>query len=53
MAVLEGCESQHRTATLEERVCPQCGAEVEVFTVKGKIREDAECECGHVFKAEE
>lgn len=53
MAVLDGCESQYRIAVAEDRVCPVCGKEVEVFTVKGKIIEDAQCECGYVFKAEE
>ena len=53
MAVLEGCESGHRTAVAEDRKCPVCGKEVEVFTVKGRIIEDSECECGYVFKAEE
>lgn len=32
MAVMDGCESQHRTSVIEERVCPKCGKEVEVFT---------------------
>lgn len=53
MSVMDGCESQHRTSTLEEKVCPKCGKEVEVFTSRGKITEDTACECGYVFKAEE
>ena len=52
MAVLDGCESQYRTPVPEDRTCPVCGKIVEVFTLKGKIREDAACECGYVFKAE-
>lgn len=52
MAVLDGCESQHRTPISEDRICPVCGKEVEVFTVRGKIREDVSCECGYVLKAE-
>ena len=35
MAVMDGCESQHRTSVIEERVCPKCGKEVEVFTSRG------------------
>lgn len=53
MSVMDGCESQHRTAVAEDRVCPQCGKEVEVFTVRGRVIEDAACECGYVFPAEE
>ena len=40
MAVMDGCESQHRTSVIEERVCPKCGKEVEVFTSRGKLTED-------------
>lgn len=32
MAVMEGCESQYRTPVPEDRTCPVCGKEVEVFT---------------------
>ena len=37
MAVMDGCESQRRTAVLEDRICPKCGKEVEVFTNGGRI----------------
>ena len=50
MAIFDGCEAQHRTPVPEDRSCPVCGRTVEVFTVKGRIREDAVCECGYVFK---
>lgn len=53
MAVMDGCESKHRTPVLEERECPVCGKEVEVFTVRGRIVSDTACDCGYVFKAEE
>ncbi len=53
MSVMDGCESKYRTPVLEDRVCPQCGKEVEVTTVRGKITEDVQCACGYVFKAEE
>ena len=53
MALMDGCESKHKTPTLEERVCPTCGASVEVFTRRGRVIEDTACECGYVFKAEE
>ena len=53
MAVMDGCESQHRTSVIEERVCPKCGKDVEVFTSRGKLTEDTVCSCGYVFQAEE
>ena len=53
MAIMDGCESKHKPPTLEERVCPTCGASVEVFTRRGRVIEDTACECGYVFKAEE
>lgn len=53
MAVMDGCESQRRTAVLEDRICPKCGKEVEVFTNGGRITEPTECSCGYVFQAEE
>ena len=53
MAVLDGCESKNKTPVLEERTCPQCGEPIEVFTVRGRIKEDAKCDCGYVIKAEE
>ncbi|MBQ8304976.1 MAG: hypothetical protein IJX90_01965 [Blautia sp.] len=52
MAVMDGCEAGFRTAVAEDRKCPVCGKEVEVFTIKGKITEDTACDCGYVFKAE-
>ena len=53
MAVMEGCEGGNKTRKLEERKCPNCGRDVEVFTNGGRITEDATCECGYVFKAQE
>lgn len=53
MAVLDGCESKYRTPVPKERTCPKCGKIVEVFTVRGRIMEDAKCPCGYVFSAEE
>lgn len=53
MAILEGCEGKYRTPVPEERVCPVCGREVEVFASQGRIVEDTTCECGYVFQAEE
>ncbi|MGI6069231.1 MAG: hypothetical protein ACOYBE_02280 [Blautia sp.] len=53
MSVMDGCESKFRTPEPEDRVCPVCGKTVEVFTMRGRITEDAVCPCGYVFKAEE
>ena len=53
MAVLDGCESAFKTPIPEEHICPQCGKEIEVFTVKGRVVEDTACECGYVIKADE
>lgn len=52
MAVLGGCEEKNKTPKLEERVCPECGETVEVFTRQGRITEDCTCDCGYVFHAE-
>ena len=52
MAIMDGCEAQYKTPTLEERTCPVCGESVEVFTRKGRIIEDTACSCGYVFKEE-
>lgn len=53
MAVIDGCEAKFKTPVPEERTCPQCGSEIEVFTVKGRVVEDAVCECGYVIRAQE
>lgn len=53
MAAIDGCEAKYRTPMPEERTCPKCGKTMEVFTVRGKVYEDAVCDCGYVIKAEE
>ena len=52
MAIASGCENKNRTPVLEDRVCPKCGAEVEVVTVKGRVIEESKCDCGYIFEAE-
>ena len=37
MSVLGGCEEKNKTPVLEERVCPNCGDEVEVFQKEQQI----------------
>lgn len=53
MHILGGCEEKNRTPVLEERICPVCGEEVEVFTVQGRLVDEFVCDCGHVFPKEE
>ena len=48
-----GCEDKNKTPVLEDRICPICGNEVEVFVSRGKIMEDVVCECGYIIKTEE
>ena len=48
-----GCEDKNRTPIPEDRICPMCGNEIEVFVSRGRIIEDSVCECGYVMKAEE
>ncbi len=52
MAILDGCEEKYRTPVPEDRICPNCGKEVEVFTIKGRIAEESKCECGYTFEVE-
>lgn len=53
MAVMDGCEAKFITPVPEERTCPVCGEEVELFTRKSRIIEDTPCpKCGYVFHAE-
>ena len=53
MAVLDGCEAKFRTPEPEERTCPKCGKTLEVFTIRGKVVEEAKCDCGYVIEAQE
>jgi predicted RNA-binding Zn-ribbon protein involved in translation (DUF1610 family) len=53
MAVMDGCESKNRTPILKEIPCPRCGETMEIYTVKSRMIEDAQCDCGYVLKAED
>lgn len=53
MAIMDGCEGSAKTWVLEEKKCPRCGNMLEYYTVKGRIVEDAVCDCGYVLKAQE
>ena len=48
-----GCEDKNRSPIIEDRVCPKCGRDIEVFLLEGRIMEDAVCECGYVIEAQE
>lgn len=48
-----GCEDKNRSPVIEDRICPRCGREIEVFLRAGRIMEDAVCECGYVIKEQE
>ena len=52
MSILGGCEEKNKTPILEERVCPKCGNEVEVFAVKVRLIDDFTCDCGYIFQKE-
>ena len=43
--IMDGCQGKPRTPTILEKVCPQCGAEIEMFSSDTEVR----CEkCGFV-----
>ena len=44
--ILQGCQSKSKEITIEDKICPQCGHEVEIFSVDT----EAVCEnCGCVI----
>ena len=43
--ILQGCQSKSREITIQDKICPQCGHEIEIFSVDT----EAVCEnCGYV-----
>ena len=43
--VLHGCQARPRTPTLEEKICPNCGSIIEIFSIDTQMA----CEkCGFV-----
>ena len=43
--MLEGCQGKPRTPTIIEKICPQCGHEIELFSIDTQMA----CEhCGFV-----
>ena len=44
--ILQGCQSKSKEITIEDKICPNCGCEVEIFSVDT----EAVCEnCGTVI----
>jgi len=43
--IMEGCQSKSKDISIEERVCPQCGHIIEIFSVDTEVRCD---NCGFV-----
>ena len=39
--MLDGCQGKPRTPTIIEKICPQCGHEIEMFSI------DTEMACEH------
>ena len=45
IAMLDGCQGKPRTPTIIEKVCPQCGHEIELFSIDTQMPCD---NCGFV-----
>ena len=43
--MLEGCQGKPRTPTLHEKICPQCGNVIELFSIDTQVACDR---CGFV-----
>ena len=45
MTILDGCQGKPRTPTLEEKICPNCGSIIEIFSTDTQVA----CEkCGFI-----
>ena len=42
--MLEGCQGKPRTPTLHEKICPQCGNVIELFSIDTQVACD-QCGC--------
>ena len=43
--MLDGCQGKPRTPTIMEKICPQCGSEIEMFSIDTEMA----CEnCGFI-----
>ncbi len=43
--IMDGCQGKPRTPTLEEKVCPQCGNTIEIFSTDTQVTCDV---CGFI-----
>ena len=43
--LMEGCQGRPRTPTIHERICPQCGNTIEIFSIDTSVACD---KCGFV-----
>ena len=43
--IMEGCQGKPRTPTLHEKICPQCGSIIEIFSTDTEVACD---KCGFV-----
>ena len=43
--IMEGCQAKPRTPTIKEKICPQCGHEIELFSIDTEVACD---NCGFV-----
>ena len=39
--IMEGCQARPRTPTISEKICPQCGHEIELFSIDTVAYNDA------------
>ena len=37
MTIMEGCQGKPRTPTLEEKICPNCGSIIEIFSTDTQV----------------
>ena len=43
--MLEGCQGKPKTPTIHEKICPQCGSVIELFSIDTQVACD---QCGFV-----
>ena len=43
--IMEGCQGRPKTPTIIEKICPQCGHEIEMFSIDTEMKCD---NCGFV-----
>ena len=43
--IIEGCQGKPRTPTIHEKICPQCGSIIELFSIDTQVSCDT---CGFI-----